>query len=67
MITGFKEIKSQNKIVYYNSSGHMVFGQQKIDGNWYYFDEKTGAFFRNNCKWISDQSKLVYYKEDGQI
>lgn len=67
MITGFKEIKSQNKIVYYNKSGHMVYGQQQIDGKWYYFEENSGALLRNSWKWISAQSKLVYYKGDGQM
>ena len=67
MITGFKEIKSQNKIVYYNSSGHMVYGQEKIDGEWYFFNEKSGALLRNSWKWISAQNKLVYYKGDGKM
>ncbi|MFT9245455.1 MAG: choline-binding protein, partial [Liquorilactobacillus satsumensis] len=34
---------AQNKTVYYNESGKMVYGQQKIDGKVYNFDTVTGA------------------------
>ena len=67
MITGFKEIKSQNKVVYYNSSGHMVYGQQKIGGKDYFFHEQSGALIRNAWQWVRSKGILVYLKGDGQM
>ena len=31
------------RTVYYQMDGTMVYGEQAIDGNWYYFDNATGA------------------------
>ena len=37
---GFQDLKNygQDKIVYYNQDGWMLYGQQRINGNWYNFD-----------------------------
>ncbi|WP_268869442.1 hypothetical protein [Ligilactobacillus acidipiscis] len=32
-----------NKTVFYNASGQMLYGYQKINGKIYYFDTITGA------------------------
>ena len=41
MKTGWQYIKDQNKTVYYNSRGQMLYGTQLIDGKRYYFDVST--------------------------
>ena len=66
-LTGFQEIKDQNKTVYYNpDSKQMVYGQQNINGNWYLFDTFNGAM-QTGLQYIRDQKKLVYYNEQGQM
>ena len=65
MQRGFQSLKAygQDKTVYYNHDGWMLFGQQRISGNWYNFDKVTGKMsvgFTN----IPDQNKTVYYSED---
>ena len=43
-LTGFQEIKDQNKVVYYApSNAQMQFGWQNINNNKYYFDNVSGA------------------------
>ena len=46
------------------STGRIVTGQRRIDGSWYYFDDSTGAMIRG-WKYISSQSKWVWYGPDG--
>ncbi|WP_143471074.1 CHAP domain-containing protein, partial [Leuconostoc inhae] len=44
--------------------GQMIYGEQKIDNNWYYFDKITGAMtigFQNLG------NKTVYYNNQGQM
>ena len=66
-LTGFQEIKDQNKTVYYNpDSKQMVYGQQNINGNWYLFDTFNGAM-QTGLQYIRDQKKLAYYNEQGQM
>ena len=66
-LTGFQEIKDQNKTVYYNpDSKQMVYGQQNINGNWYLFDTFDGAM-QTGLQYIRDQKKLAYYNEQGQM
>ena len=43
---GFTEISSQNKTVYYNEQGQMLYGPQKINGNIYGFDLNSGAMLK---------------------
>ena len=60
-LTGFQYIKEQNKTVYYDpENGQMLYGQQKINGDWYDFDVVTGAM-KFGYQWIADQNKEVYY------
>ena len=43
-LTGFQEIKYQNKVVYYApSNAQMQYGWQNINNNKYYFDNVSGA------------------------
>jgi len=41
MLTGFVNKDNGNKI-YYGNDGKQKYGEEKINNNWYYFDEKTG-------------------------
>ncbi|MGZ7886359.1 hypothetical protein [Ligilactobacillus salivarius] len=43
MQKGLKYISNQNKNVYYDSQGRMQYGEQNINGQWYLFDNVTGA------------------------
>ena len=66
-VTGFQEIKDQQKTVYYDPTRkQMVYGQQKIDGNWYLFDTYNGAM-QTGLQYLSDQQKLAYYNDKGQM
>ena len=64
--TGFVEIPSQHKRVYYNQDGTMQYGQKKIDGYWYLFDYSSGAML-TGFQIIYDQHKTVYYDENGHM
>ena len=64
--TGFQHINNGNKVVYYNGAGQMQYGQQNINGHWYYFDEGTGAMLAG-VKYIASQAKNVYYNSQGQM
>ena len=64
--TGFVDIPSQNKRVYYNQDGTMQYGQKKIDGYWYLFDSSSGAML-TGFQIIHDQQKTVYYDENGHM
>ena len=66
-LTGFQEIKDQNKTVYYDPTNYqMQYGQQNIDGHWYLFNDVTGAM-QTGIQFIKDQNKLVYYNDQGQM
>ena len=45
----------------------MVYGQQKINGKWQYFDTVTGAQVKNQYVWIANQNKEVYYDGLGNM
>lgn len=49
---------------YYYIDGEMQVGQQKIDGNWYFFDTTSGAM-HTGWKYLDAGSKWVYYGDDG--
>ena len=73
MQTGFVNIPSQSKIVYYNKDGEvgkglgqMLYGQKKIDGFWYMFKHGTGAMQTGFVN-IPSQKKIVYYNEAGTM
>ncbi|MGM9905563.1 glycoside hydrolase family 68 protein [Lactobacillus sp.] len=64
MQTGFQYLASQNKTVYYDpSTGHMLYGLQKIDGKTYYFTPGSGARFGGQIK--LDGYWYLFSKEDG--
>ena len=60
MVTGWKDIPEQNKRVYYNQSGRMVYGVQKIGDAKYFFNLKTGALSKNQ----QYDGKYWYYFDD---
>ncbi|MEY8661311.1 C39 family peptidase, partial [Ligilactobacillus faecis] len=66
MQRGFQNIPEQNKTVYYNQDGWMLYGQQKLNGHWYNFDTYDGAMKRGFVN-IPTQNKTVYYNEKGQM
>ena len=66
MQRGFQELDQygQNKTVYYNDQGHMLYGQQRIANKWYNFDTFDGAM-KTGFQYIAGQNKWVYYAVDG--
>ncbi|WP_242439776.1 hypothetical protein [Ligilactobacillus salivarius] len=63
---GFQKIETQNKVVYYDHIGNMLYGQQNINGKWYNFDKVTGAMTIGE-KYIPTQDKVVWYSDDGTM
>ncbi|MFT8606602.1 MAG: N-acetylmuramoyl-L-alanine amidase, partial [Liquorilactobacillus ghanensis] len=55
-----------HKTVYYNNQGQMQYGQQKLNGHWYLFDNVTGAM-KTGFQSIANQHKTVYYNSQGQM
>ena len=55
-------ILNNNKTVYYGNDGTMQYGEQRIDGKWYYFDNVTGAMITGFHQF---SNKTVYYGSDG--
>ena len=51
------------RLDYYNSKGQMLYGEQKIDGQWYYFATNNGDAARGFTK-LSD-GRTVYYDLDA--
>ncbi|GBG95722.1 dextransucrase [Ligilactobacillus salitolerans] len=68
-LTGFQNIKNQNKRVYYNQQGRMQYGEQKIQSHWYLFDQMTGAMQTGfkQVKAAKNSKKTVYYASNGQM
>ena len=44
----------------------MEYGEQLINGGWYYFDTTSGAM-ATGWKWLDDGQKMVYYGDDGRM
>ncbi|WP_025087147.1 KxYKxGKxW signal peptide domain-containing protein [Ligilactobacillus apodemi] len=63
---GFQYISSQNKTVYYNQDGWMLYGVQQIDQNKYYFDLITGAMAVDSAAYDKATGTLSYYGKDGK-
>ena len=63
MLTGFVNKDNGNKI-YYGNDGKQKYGEEKINNNWYYFDEKTGNL---TTGFVELPSKIVYYNPDGTM
>lgn len=59
-------ISDENKECYYNNDGHMVYGEQNINGHWQYFDTSTGAQVKNNFVDLPD-GRSVYYDGNGNM
>ncbi|WP_407881539.1 C39 family peptidase, partial [Furfurilactobacillus entadae] len=54
--------------VYYNANGQMVYGEAKINNNWYLFSRDDGAMqrdFQNLANY--GHNKTVYYNANGQM
>ena len=67
MQKGIQTIPVKNggtKTVYYGSDGIMRYGEQKINGKWYYFQPGTGAM---QTGFVKLSGKTVYYGEDGAM
>ena len=61
MITGWKDIPSQNKTVYYDANGHMLYGMQVIDGQTYFLDRaNSGGVIKGQIK----KDGYWYYFDD---
>lgn len=63
---GFYFDKNKKITVYYGEDGHIKYGQQKINGNWYLFDSNTGAM-KTGIQYISDENKTVFYDSQGKM
>ena len=60
------------KTVYYDSDGHMVYGELNLNKGWYYLAPDTGAraeaeFVRLNGSYLDGGPKTVYYRQDGTM
>ena len=60
MLTGFQNLTryGQNKTVYYDKNGQMLYGQQAINGHWYLFNKYNGAMltgFQNLADYGQDK------------
>ena len=64
MATGFTKL-SDGRTVYYNSQGHMVYGEQHLNGAWYCFATDNGNMATGFTK--LPNGRLVYYNEVGQM
>ena len=67
MQTGLQTVPLKNggtKTVYYGTDGTMRYGEQKIKGKWYYFQQGTGAM---QIGFAKVSGKTVYYGEDGAM
>lgn len=64
MVTGFTKL-SDGRTVYYNSQGHMLYGEQQINGAWYYFATNNGDMAKGFTR-LAD-GRLVYYNTAGQM
>ena len=62
MQTGF--VNLGYKTVYYGTDGAIVYGEQKINGKWYYFKPGNGAM---QTGWMNLPGKKVYYGPDGAM
>ena len=62
-------VKLSKKTVYYGADGAMRYGEQKINGRWYYFHMRTGAM-QTGLQTVplkNGGTKTVYYGTDGTM
>ena len=67
MVTGWYNVpvdEKTTKRVYYNTKGQMQYGEQRINGYWYYFNTRTGEM---QTGFVDLPGKTVYYSEKGQM
>ena len=60
----------ENGKIYCYSKGEKLFGEQKVEGCWYYFDEKNNGEMATGWRDIpvkTGGTKTVYYNEDGRM
>ena len=60
----------ENGKIYCYSKGEKLFGEQKVEGCWYYFDEKNNGEMAIGWRDIpvkTGGTKTVYYNEDGRM
>lgn len=65
MKKGFREIvyKGKTITVYYSKkTGEKLFGNQKIKGNWYYFEKPSGKM---KTGWLKKGGKRYFYDSEG--
>ena len=69
MVTGWKEIPAQNKTVYYDKNGRMVYGTYVIDGVPYFFHPRTGALLDDGFRKVPGPSgsTIMVFVKDGEI
>lgn len=61
MSTGFTQLKD-GRTVYYNGLGQMQYGEQYLNGKWYFFNQRDG---RMAMGWQTlPDGRLVYYQLD---
>ena len=53
------------RTVYYSDEGHMLYGEQIVDGSWRYFDPLNGAMARSS--FVDLGIKTCYYDEQGRM
>src|SRR5699024_1523547 len=51
-------VEREGKTYYYTRSGAILYGEQRIDGKYYHFDEKSGEMSEGFCDL---GMKVVYY------
>ena len=61
MVTGL--YKANGKTSYYSEKGILQYGSQKINGEWYRFDD-SGYMITG---WAEVNGKKCYYNEDGVL
>lgn len=60
----------ENGKIYCYCKGEKLFGEQKVEGYWYYFDEKNDGEMATGWRDIpvkTGGTKTVYYNEDGRM
>lgn len=64
MVTGWRETKEKHTRRYFKPSGKMATGLTEIDGDRYYFDEKTGAM---KTGWVTIGNGTYFFGSGGRM
>ena len=54
-------------VLYDETYGWMLYGEQRVSDNWYLFNEYTGEMTRDGDIWLERGQKWVRYGEDGAM